>query len=140
MKILLLLYISLFLFSGCSISMFHLHSPHDKRILDKKEKRKQHAHKRVTHKNKKKHMKSSLKKKIILKKVEDKNYSAQYMYPQSKHIISKKETTMALKNVSTMTKETCVSIIGEEKFDIYTKKFGSEASTLKRCTMLSAMH
>jgi len=81
------------------------------------------------------------KKNIKLKKVEDKNYSSSYMYPGTTKSAPKKvvqaPTTSAA--TTTMSKEECISIIGQDKFDKYTQMFGSEAASLKRCKMLKAM-
>jgi len=38
-----------------------------------------------------------------------------------------------------MTKEECVSMISQEKFDKYTSMFGNEEASIKRCAMLKAM-
>jgi len=40
------------------------------------------------------------------------------------------------RETSTMTKSKCISLIGKAKFDEYTKKFGSESATLRRCIIL----
>jgi hypothetical protein len=84
------------------------------------------------------------KKKIKLKKVEDTNYSDKYMYPEDTSAAKKdpKEKSVTPKTIataSTMTKEECITMIGQEKFDKYTAMFGSEAASIKRCTMLKAM-
>lgn len=88
------------------------------------------------------------KKHVELKKVEDSNYSADYMYPGAKKRIPKKTpaktsvkpTKVENKTKSTaMTKAECISMIGEAKFDKYTQMFGNEAASLKRCKMLKAM-
>jgi hypothetical protein len=82
-------------------------------------------------------------KKIELKEVQDGNYSSAYMYPQDK---VKKEKVVKVAAVetpastsNTMSKEECVNMIGQEKFDKYTQMFGNEASSIKRCAMLKAM-
>jgi len=77
------------------------------------------------------------KKNIKLKKVEDNNYSAGYMYPgeTKKKPVKVAQTT---KN-TTMTKSECISMIGQAKFDKYTQMFGNEAASLKRCSMIKAM-
>jgi hypothetical protein len=83
------------------------------------------------------------KKKIKLKKVENNNYSDQYMYPENNARVKRTIITPTKKpqvqNESTMSKEECIGMIGEEKFNKYTALFGSEAASLKRCTMLKAM-
>ena len=82
------------------------------------------------------------KKKIKLKKVEDTNYDDSYMYPEDTKA-AKKDFIERQKSVVTpqksMTKEACIAMIGQEKFDKYTTMFGSEASSIKRCVMLKAM-
>ena len=80
------------------------------------------------------------KKNITLKKVEDNNYSSGYMYPGAakKKPVKVAQTTAASTNTS-MNKAECIAMIGAEKFDKYTQMFGSEAASLKRCTMLKAM-
>jgi uncharacterized protein YcfL len=83
------------------------------------------------------------KKKIKLKKVENHNYSDQYMYPENNARVKQTILTPVKKpqvmNESTMSKEECISMIGEEKFNKYTALFGSQAASLKRCTMIKAM-
>ena len=81
------------------------------------------------------------KKNITLKKVEDNNYSSGYMYPgaaKKKPVKVAQATTAASTNTS-MNKAECIAMIGAEKFEKYTQMFGSEAASLKRCTMLKAM-
>jgi len=81
------------------------------------------------------------KKNIKLKKVEDNNYSSGYMYPgaaKKKPVKVAQATPTASTNTS-MNKAECIAMIGAEKFDKYTQMFGSEAASLKRCTMLKAM-
>jgi len=41
---------------------------------------------------------------------------------------------------STMTKDKCVSLIGQEKYDEYTRKYGSEAAALRKCLILQRLH
>jgi len=89
------------------------------------------------------------KKKIKLKKVEDENFDSRYMYPETKKSKKKSKKRVKIAKASTdaapkketqsMGKEECVSMIGQDKFDKYTKMFGSEASSIKRCKMLKAM-
>jgi len=85
------------------------------------------------------------KKEIKLKKVEDTNYSSNYMYPGAKKKAptpTKVVTTPtpATKTASSdMTKAECISMIGADKFAKYTQMFGSESASLKRCKMLKAM-
>jgi len=81
------------------------------------------------------------------KKVEDANYSSRYMYPaQAKQkpvkVAKTTPTIVAKKTINTspsMDRTECVTMIGQDKFDKYTKMFGSEAASLKRCKMLKAM-
>ncbi|HFQ62160.1 MAG TPA: hypothetical protein ENK39_07690 [Epsilonproteobacteria bacterium] len=78
------------------------------------------------------------KKNIKLKKVEDNNYSSGYMYPgekKKKPIKVAQATTVS----STMDKAECIAMIGADKFEKYTQIFGSEAASIKRCSMLKAM-
>lgn len=90
---------------------------------------------------KKKYYPAPPKKKIKLKKVKDDNFENEYMYPEDKK--KKKKPTVAKveikKDTAPMTRTECLSMIGQEKFDKYTTMFGSEASTLKRCSILKAM-
>jgi len=79
-------------------------------------------------------------KEIELKEVQDGNYSSAYMYPEDK---VKKEKVVKVAEAETtanaMSKEECISMMGQEKFDKYTQMFGNEASSIKRCAMLKAM-
>lgn len=43
------------------------------------------------------------------------------------------------KNKMGMTKKECVAMVGQEKFDIYSKKFGGDAGVLKRCTIIKKL-
>jgi len=83
-------------------------------------------------------------KKIKLKKVKDDNFDEKYMYPedtkkqkQAKAKEVKKETQA--KVTSSMTKEACIAMISQAKFDKYTAMFGNEEASIKRCAMLKAM-
>ncbi|KYJ86476.1 hypothetical protein [Sulfurovum riftiae] len=86
------------------------------------------------------------KKKIELKEVQDDNYSPEYMYPDDKY----KKDKLAEKSKTTdedpieaataaMSREECIGMIGQDKFDKYTEMFGNEAASLKRCTLLKSM-
>jgi len=79
------------------------------------------------------------KKDIKLKKVEDNNFSPDYMYPT---VTAKKKTTttpLANKSIpSSITKEECISMIGQDRFDRYVKMLGSQDSAIKRCQMIKA--
>ena len=90
------------------------------------------------------------KKNIKLKEVQDDNYSSAYMYPEDKvkkeKVVKVADATPAVANTATtvstsnaMSKEECVNMIGQEKFDKYTQMFGNETSSIKRCAMLKSM-
>ncbi|MBA1420338.1 MAG: hypothetical protein FAF03_05620 [Epsilonproteobacteria bacterium] len=83
------------------------------------------------------------KKKIKLKEVEDTNYTDDYMYPEDTKAAKKdpveKQETIAVSNGG-MTKEACIAMISQEKFDKYTAMFGSQEASIKRCAMLKAMN
>lgn len=80
------------------------------------------------------------KKKIKLKEVEDTNFNAAYMYPDDTQKKENTETPTQTPVVATdtMDKQECIAMISQEKFDKYTKMFGSEAASIKRCKMLKA--
>jgi hypothetical protein len=83
------------------------------------------------------------KKYIKLKEVKDTNYSDKYMYPEDtsaakKDPVKKAETPAVTSN--SMSREECIAMISQEKFDKYSAMFGSEAASIKRCTMLKAMN
>ena len=83
------------------------------------------------------------KKKIKLKEVEDTNYTDDYMYPEDTKAAKKDPVeTQKAATISNegMTKEACIAMISQEKFDKYTAMFGSEEASIKRCTMLKAMN
>lgn len=87
------------------------------------------------------------KKHIELKEVQDDNYSPEYMYPDDKYkkdkLAEAKESDnpdASLEKASeSMSKEECISMIGQEKFDKYTELYGNEAASIKRCTLLKSM-
>jgi altronate dehydratase len=92
------------------------------------------------------------KKVIKLKKVEDTNYSSNYMYPAAKkkqkslkkvvkNTVSKSTSNSTVPATQSlgMTKAECISMIGADKFSKYTQMFGSESASIKRCKMLKAM-
>ncbi len=88
------------------------------------------------------------KKRIKLKKVEDTNFSSEYMYPETKKKKEKPVTVAQTDSTevatpapvtNTMGKGECISMIGQEKFDKYTQMLGGETSAIKRCQMLKAM-
>ena len=87
------------------------------------------------------------KKKIELKEVEDENFSSDYMYPTTAKKTNK--TTEVAKQeplgntpqttVTEMTKEECIGLIGQEKFDKYAQMYGGESAPLKKCKMLKTL-
>jgi hypothetical protein len=79
-------------------------------------------------------------KKIKLKKVDDTNFDASYMYPTESKKRNKTDIPeqMAKVTADTMNKEECIAMITQEKFDKYAAMFGSEAASIKRCKMLKA--
>jgi len=83
------------------------------------------------------------KKNIKLREIDDKNFNTDYMYPKDEKAVTKTvektPTPSAPASVGTMSKEECIGMISQEKFDKYTTMFGSEASAIKRCTMLKAV-
>lgn len=83
-----------------------------------------------------------VKKNIKLKKVEDRNYSSAYMYPEStnKKEEVEKPIPATVTSSNNMNKEECIAMISQEKFDKYTRMFGSEAASIKRCNMIKAMN
>ena len=73
------------------------------------------------------------------KEVKDTNYETAYMYPEDNK--KKKEKVNTTENTSAvMTKDECVTMITQEKFDKYTAMFGSEEASIKRCQMIKAMN
>jgi len=84
------------------------------------------------------------KKNYKLKKVEDNNFDPSYMYPDAPSKPQKTPKANRPKpsdtpTVVSMSKEECISMIGEEKFDKYTQMLGGEAGAIKRCKMLKSM-
>ncbi len=80
--------------------------------------------------------------KIKLKEVEDTNYTDDYMYPEDSKAAKKDPVTIQKTVASTngdMTRETCIAMISQEKFDKYTAMFGSEEASIKRCRMLKSI-
>ncbi len=88
-----------------------------------------------------------VRKKGTLTEVQDGNFSSAYMYPENK---TKKEEVVKVAEAKTaptipttvngMSKEECVGMIGQEKFDKYTHILGDEVSSIKRCAMLKSMY
>ena len=82
------------------------------------------------------------KKKMKLKKIDDTNFDAAYMYPEDtkkkkKETVDTPEQTPIVAT-DTMDKKECIAMISQEKFDKYAAMFGSEAASIKRCKMLKA--
>ncbi len=88
------------------------------------------------------------KKHIKLKKVEDKNFSSNYMYPETKKAKTKakpinssdnNQTKTIVKTSTDMTNTECIALIGQDKFNNYSKMYGSTKAALKKCKMLKAL-
>jgi hypothetical protein len=88
------------------------------------------------------------KKNIKLKEVEDDNFTSEYMYPTTSKKDTKTakpevETTEAVTTIapasSSMSKQECISMIGQEKFDKYAQMYGGETAPLKKCKMLKTL-
>jgi len=162
MKIFIALLLAMAIFSGC-VSDKRMNRLHHKNIRQAILIQKQHAlitklrekleqtryrHTKKRYHRKKTHRKKSVlppapKKDIKLKKVEDKNYSTNYMYPEDTKAAKKDPIeTYSTTHVATksMSKQACISMITQEKFEKYTSMFGSEAAAIKRCVMLNAMN
>ena len=73
------------------------------------------------------------------KEVKDTNYETAYMYPEDNKKKKEKMTTTTSTSAA-MTKDECVEMITQEKFDKYTTMFGSEEASIKRCQMIKAMN
>ena len=73
------------------------------------------------------------------KEVKDTNYETAYMYPEDNTKKKEKVTTTA-STAAAMTKDECVEMITQEKFDKYTAMFRSEEASIKRCQMIKAMN
>jgi len=80
-----------------------------------------------------------------LKEVQDNNFNPEYMYPETPKPQKVRKSQPAEEHTTTssspepMSKESCIEMIGQEKFDKYTRMLGGEAGAIKRCTMLKAM-
>lgn len=77
------------------------------------------------------------------KKVEDDNFSPEYMYPDNKPnqkvavtASPEEEKPKPEAPGPIITKEECIAMIGQEKFDKYTEMFGNEEASIKRCAMI----
>jgi hypothetical protein len=136
MKLTLTLITTLTLFVGC-VSKPHI------RIIEKKPQLPQPIVKQEPYRVKQSKLPPAPKKHIKLKEIKDTNYSDTYMYPEDtsaakKDPVKKTETPVAVTSNS-MSREECIAMISQEKFDKYSAMFGSEAASIKRCTMLKAM-
>jgi len=74
-----------------------------------------------------------------LKEVKDTNYETAYMYPEDNKKKKEKSNTTASTS-DQMSKEECIAMVTQEKFDKYTAMFGSEEASIKRCQMIKAMN
>jgi hypothetical protein len=80
-----------------------------------------------------------------LKEVQDDNFDPEYMYPETpKKRYKEPETTQPVDTTpvvtsDNMSKEECVGMIGQVKFDKYTQMLGSEEAAIKRCVLLKSM-
>jgi hypothetical protein len=78
-----------------------------------------------------------------LEEVQDTNFNPEYMYPKTPKKSHKEPTKQSdaapVVSSSTMNKEACIAMIGQEKFDKYTQMLGGEAGAIKRCSMLKTM-
>ncbi|MEA1879441.1 MAG: hypothetical protein U9N11_02185 [Campylobacterota bacterium] len=115
-----------------------------RKIYKKKMARKKMARKNKTSPTKIGNVAQAPKKNVALKKVEDSNYSSGYMYPGAKKKPTPTPKVQTTPTVSTnvqkgMSKNECISLIGQVKFDKYTQMFGSEEASLKRCKILKTM-
>jgi len=130
MKLTLTLIITLGLFVGCG-------SRHSPRIIEKKPQPVVQQEQYMVQQSK---LPPAPKKHIKLKEVKDTNYSDTYMYPEDT-AAAKKDPVIKTPTVTSnsMSKEECIAMISQEKFDKYSVMFGSEAASIKRCTMLKAM-
>jgi len=134
MKHILITVIALTLMIGCGSR-----SVTTKTIVENKP---QSEIKRSAHQVKQSKLPPAPKKKFKPKEVKDTNYADNYMYPEDS-AAAKKDPTVPVKTPTVtsnaMTKQECVAMISQEKFDKYTAMFGNEASSIKRCAMLKAM-
>ena len=142
-KITLALTTTMLIFTACSNQEQVRHI--NKQMCDENQIKKETVHRKRVPKPPKKH--------VTLKKVEDENFSADYMYPTTKKSNTKekvelsknietnqtKEEVVVLTKSSAMTKEECISMVGQEKFDSYTEMYGNIGSTLKKCKMLKEL-
>ncbi len=91
------------------------------------------------------------KKNIKIKKVEDENFTSDYMYPEakkSKKSVAKTKEVNSEAKTETETETTvansdmgaqeCIALIGQNKFDKYSQMYGASGA-LKKCKMLKAI-
>jgi len=89
---------------------------------------------------------SKPKKTIKLKKVEDENFTPSYMYleeQKEQHTTTKPQTPTPTiqseqNNITDVTEEECIMILGEDRFNRYIEMLGSTQKALKRCQMIQA--
>lgn len=131
MKLTLTLIITLGLFVGCG-------SRHSARIIEIKPQTQIQQKPYMVQQSK---LPPAPKKHIKLKEIKDTNYSDTYMYPEDTAAAKKDPIIKVDTSVTSdiMSKEECIAMISQEKFDKYSAMFGSEAASIKRCTMLKAM-
>ncbi|MDM5272050.1 hypothetical protein PGH07_07650 [Sulfurovum sp. zt1-1] len=82
------------------------------------------------------------KKTFTPKLVQAENYTSEYMYPANKvqpAMINEEKQVEQSTEMGDMTKEECIGMIGQEKFEHYTEMFSGEEAAIKRCTILKAM-
>jgi len=80
-----------------------------------------------------------------LKEVQDDNFDPEYMYPETakkkyKAPASAKpaDSTPVIASNS-MSREECIGMIGQARFDKYTQMLGGESAAIKRCMLLKSM-
>lgn len=57
----------------------------------------------------------------------------------STNVVTEDTASKPKPTISKMTKIECISLIGVEKFDRYSKRFGGEAGAIKRCTVIKRL-
>jgi len=97
------------------------------------------SHKKVV----KQTIKKAPKKDIKLKKVEDTNFSPDYMYPTTNKKTTKPKVTVKNKSNNeskSMTKDECISLIGQDRFNRYVDMLGTQSAALKRCELIKSQN
>ena len=56
--------------------------------------------------------------------------------PETEEKFLSREEPKAQAQTETMSRSKCISLIGKAKYDEYTKRYGSEAAALRKCTIL----